>query len=339
MAPFLSSNSYLGLIQEATRGTTPGSGTPAWMPVMTPQVTPMQTFLRDEALRGLGETVFDQVASTRHDEVDFKTYLYTDTAPWLFTGILGGNDSVSGANPYLHTISNYQSVANASQPRSFSVLDFDGANYFLTTGAQMSELAITFGAEKAAELAPKFITNPYTASTSAPTPFSSYSLTNEHLIPSWNATATIGGTSVTWIQEGEIKIDRKTAPIYTMGTQGPYQNFAGPLEVTGRLLLVVQSNADPFSVGGSAYGLSRNPVAQVITLTDPTTSHFVKFQTSATQYHDPKRSVGKTYTEIEVQFTCNANATDESGATNSASLSSILIATSNAQSTAYQSGY
>lgn len=343
MAPYLSSNSYLGLVQETTRGTTPSSGTAAWIPVTTPQVTPMQTFLRDEALRGVGEAVYDQVASVRHDEVDFSTYLYADTFPWLVTAILGGNDwPVTGANPYLHTISNYQNVANASQPRSFSIVDFDGANWFTMTGAQASELTVTFGADKAAEVKPKFMTNPYTALSSQPGtgPFSgSYSMTTEHLIPAWSATATIAGGSVAYIQEGEIKIDRKTTPIYTMGTQGPYQNFAGPLEVTGRLLMVVASQSDPFSTGSTAYGLFRNPVSQAITLTDPTTSHFVKFQTSATQFHDIKRSVGKIYTEIEAQFTCNANAYDESGATNSTSLSSILIATSNAVSASYQTGY
>ena len=342
MATYLSSNSYLGLIQETTRGTTPSSGTAAWIPVMAPQVTPNQTFLRDEALRGLGEAVYDQVASVRHDEVDFSTYLYADTFPWLATAVLGGNDSVSGSSLYTHKVSNYQSVTNASQPRSFSIVDFDGANWFTLTGAQASELTVTFGADKAAEVKPKFMTNPYTALSSQPGtgPFSgAYSMTTEHLIPAWSATASIAGSSVAYVQEGEIKIDRKTTPIYTMGNQGPYQNFAGPLEVTGRLLMVVASQSDPFSTGSTAYGLFRNPVAQTITLTDPTLNHSVAFQTSATQYHDIKRSVGKIYTEIEVQFTCNANATDESGATNSTSLSSILVTTVNAQSTAYQTGY
>ena len=173
MAPaaFLSSNSYLGLVQETTRGTVPTGGTPVWIPTTSPQVTPMQTFLRDEALRGLGEMVYDQVAATRHDEIDFKTYLYSDSFPWLATAILGGNDKATGSGPYTHAISNYQSVANASQPRSFSILDFDGANYFTMTGAQATELTVTFGAEKAAEVATKFMANPYTASTSAAAPF------------------------------------------------------------------------------------------------------------------------------------------------------------------------
>ena len=67
--PFLSANSYLGIIKEVTSGTLPTTGTPSWIPVSTPQITPQQMFLRDEAFRGSPTTVYDQVAGVRHDEV------------------------------------------------------------------------------------------------------------------------------------------------------------------------------------------------------------------------------------------------------------------------------
>lgn len=346
MATFLSSNSYLGLIQEATRGTTPSSGSASWFPVSSPQVSPMQQFLRDEALRGSPVSVYDQVQGVRHDEVDFKTYLYADTFPWLITAVLGGNDNVTGAGPYTHKISVYNNPANGSQPASYSILDFDGANWFTMTGAQASDLTLTFGAQTAAEATVKFLANPYTSSATAPGsgPFASPSFTSEHMVPAWDTTVSIGGSSFTNVQEGEIKIDRKTESIFTMGSQAPYQNFAGPTEITGRLLLVVSNTSDVFSTGSSAYGLTRSPQATTITLTDPndttsSTNHSAAFQMTSCQFHDIKRSVGKAFTEIEVQFTANANTTDRSGATNSSTGYASVLFTGVNNTAAYQSGY
>ena len=111
---FLVANSYLGLLQETTRGTTPPAGTPVYIPVFSPQVTPMQTFLRDEALRGSPTVVYDQVQGVRHDEYDAKFYLYADTFPWLVTSVLGGNDTISGAGPYTHVIKFYNNATNLS---------------------------------------------------------------------------------------------------------------------------------------------------------------------------------------------------------------------------------
>lgn len=125
-----------------------------------------------------------------------------------------------------------------------------------------------------------------------------------------------------YIQSGELKFDRKTAPIYTMGTQAPRVNFAGPLEVSGKFTAVVDTTSDPFSTGSSAYGLYRasSPIATTITLTDPNDSnlngssvavqHSISFQMTNVQYQNVKRVRGKEFTELEVDFTANANLTD-----------------------------
>ena len=92
--PFLTANSQFGLIVEATRGTLPSSGTTYYLPVVTPQVSPMQKFLRDEALRGSPVSLYDNVAGVRHDEYDVKGYVYADSFPILLRAILGGTDTV-----------------------------------------------------------------------------------------------------------------------------------------------------------------------------------------------------------------------------------------------------
>ena len=316
---FLSANSYMGLVVEATRGTLPTGGTPVYIPVTSPQVTPMQTFLRDEAFRGSPTTVYDQVQGVRHDEYDAKFYLFADTFGTLVKATLGGTDTVTGSTVYTHNIKLLNNAAVGSQPQSYSIFDFDGANQFVMTGAQADSLNITFGAEAAADATVKFMANPYTSYTSAPAPFTTLSLSTEHLIPAWDTSITISGinsgAALTYIATGELMLARKTAPIFTMGTQAPLVNFAGPIEVTGKFTAIVNSTSDAWSTGSTAEALTRSPQTMTITMTDPNdttsaTNHSIAFTMTSVQFHDVKRTRGKEYTEVEVSFTANANATD-----------------------------
>jgi len=312
----------MGLVVEATRGTLPTGGTPVYIPVTAPQVTPMQTFLRDEAFRGSPTLVYDQVQGVRHDEYDAKFYLFADTFGNLVKATLGGTDTVTGSTVYTHNIKLLNNAAVGSQPQSYSIFDFDGANQFVMTGAQADSLNITFGAEAAADATVKFFANPYTSYTSAPAPFTTLSLSTEHMIPAWDTSITVSGinsgAALTYISTGELMLARKTQPIFTMGTQAPLTNFAGPLEVTGKFTAIVNSNADAWSTGSAAEALTRSPQTMTITMTDPndttsSTNHSIAFTLSAVQFHDVKRTRGKEYTEVEVSFTANANATDGAG--------------------------
>ena len=316
---FLSANSYMGLVVEATRGPLPTGGTPVYIPVTSPQVTPMQTFLRDEAFRGSPTLVYDQVQGVRHDEYDAKFYLFADTFGTLVKATLGGTDTVTGSTVYTHNIKLLNNAAVGSQPQSYSIFDFDGANQFVMTGAQADSLNITFGAEAAADATVKFMANPYTSYTSAPAPFTTLSLSTEHLIPAWDTSITISGinsgAALTYIATGELMLARKTAPIFTMGTQAPLVNFAGPIEVTGKFTAIVNSTSDAWSTGSTAEALTRSPQTMTITMTDPNdttsaTNHSIAFTMTSVQFHDVKRTRGKEYTEVEVSFTANANATD-----------------------------
>ena len=315
MAAYLVANSYLGIMPEATRGTLNSGGTPVYIPVTAPQVTPMQTFLRDEALRGSPVMVYDQVQGVRHDEYDAKFYLFADTFPNLVKAVLGGTDTVTGAGPYTHNIKLLNNASTGSQPQSYSIMDFDGANFFTLLGAQADQLEISFGAEAAAEATVKFFTNPYTSGTSATSPFSAPSLSTVHMIPAWDTVISVAGTPYTYISDGTLTIARKTAPIFTMGAQAPYQNFAGPIEVSGKFTAVVNSQSDPWSTGTGATALTRSPQALVITFTDPNdssggTQFSVSFTMTQAQFQNVKRTRGKAYTEVEVEFTANADATD-----------------------------
>ena len=314
---FMSANSYLGLALETNKGTA-ASGTFTYIPVSAPQVTPVLAWLRDEALRGSPVALYDQIPGVRHDEVDFKTYMYADSFPLLLISVLGP-DVVTGSTIYSHTVA-LQNNNTGSQPASVTINSFDGGNAFQISGAQAQSLDVTFGADKAVEATIKYLGQPWT------TPTPSNSPGTEALIPGWNTAITIGstnqggGTSPTanWtnIMDGNIKIDRKTAPIFTAGTQGPHTTFAGPCDVSGAFTVVVEAS-DPFSIGGSAYALYRSgsSIPMTLTFTDPAditsaTNHSVKYQMSDVQFHDVKRSVGKDYVELTVTFDAQANITD-----------------------------
>jgi hypothetical protein len=319
---FLVPNGTAGWIKEVTRGTTPGSGTCTYIPVVDPAVSPDQTLLGDFALRGspVGNDGggYDQVLGVRHDEFDHKTPVYADTFPLFIKALLGGVDTVTTTTAsYSHSIPLLNAATTGSQPPSYSICNFDSANYFILPGSQAASMNLTFGAEAMAEATMKWICNPYADSSTAPAPFTSTSFSSEHLIPAWDATITFaGGSAITYIQSGELTIDRKTAPIFTMGTKAPYTNFAGGIEVTGKFTCVVATNADPFSISTtSGYALSRDPIALVITLTDPADVHTsindsVSFQMTQTQFENVKRTTGKNFLEISVDFKAEADTTD-----------------------------
>jgi hypothetical protein len=287
---------------------------------------------------------YDQVQGVRHDEYEGKFYLFADTFGTFVKAVLGGTDTVTPGTVGVsntHVIKLLNSASTGSQPPSYSILDFDGANYFTITGAQADSINLTFGAEAAADATVKFFGNPYTSYTSAPAPFTTLSLSTEHMIPAWDTSITVSGINsglaLTYIQTGELKLERKTAPIFTMGTQAPLTNFAGPIEVTGKFTAVVNSNTDAWSTGSSAEALTRSPQAVTITLTDPNdstsgTQHSVAFTMTQAQFHTVKRVRGKEYTEVEVEFTANANATDASSGGGYSPISATIV---NAQSTAY----
>jgi len=299
---FMSANSYLGCALETTRGTA-AAGTFTYIPVTTPQVDPMVVFLKDNSFRGSPVDVYDDIPGPWHSEVTIKGYVYTDSIPMLVIGALG-HDVVSGT--YIHTVKLYNNDPTGSQPQSMTIDYNDGANAWQVAGAQVADLEFMGGADKALEWQSKMVGNIWTTPTPTPT------VSTVPFIPGWDTTITVNSSSLTYIADWTCKIDRKAAPIFTSGNQGPHVNFAGPCDVTGSFTYVVDTTADPFAVGGSAYGLYRAATAipVVILATSPVDSSTLTLTMSNVQFEDPKRTTGKAYTEGTVNFQAKANATD-----------------------------
>ena len=322
---FLSANAFASLGLESTRGTAAAS--PTDIPVNGPAMSPMITWLKDDAMRGSPVSQYDDVPGPRADDLDLKCYGYEDSLPILLMSALGTTDTKTGSGPYVHTIGLANSASTASQPLSVTGVLFDAANAWQITAAQCVSLDIASGADKALDITAKYTGNPWTKLSSTPTP----TWGTVPLIPSWNTTVSIAGSQVYFVETLDLKIDRKSAPIFTEAQQGPYVVFAGPIEVTGKLTCVVATNADPFTVGSTPYALSRDAVALVATLTNPATSGSVAFTMTNTQFKNPKRQVSKLYTTIDVDFVALADTTDATAS----GYSPIKTVTTNSVSTAY----
>ena len=301
--PYTSVNSFVQLGIEGTSGTL--SSVLKTIPVSSPQVTPMQTFLRDEAFRGSPATVYNQVAGVHHDEYEAKFYLFPDTFPLIAYAALG-TDTVTGTTPKVHTVTLKNDATTGSQPPSVSIIDFDGQQAFQMLDAQATDLKLTFGAEAAIEATTKFVAQPWTQ---VSTP-SSLTIGSNTFVPGWDVALTIGGSSSGVLVDGEVNLTRSAVPIFTAGQQNPYKTWAGPVEVTGRLKFVVESTDPILLTANGKYALTQSPQPVVLTFTEPTTTYTTVVTMTSVQFHDAKRTRDKAYVEVEANFTANANTTD-----------------------------
>ena len=162
------------------------------------------------------------------------------------------------------------------------------------------------------------------------------------MIPAWDTSIQFGPTggaqtTVNYISSGELTLARKTAPIFTMGAQAPYQNFAGPIDVSGKFTAVVDSDADVWSTGSTADALSYSPQSLSITFTDPNdeeaaVQYAINFTMTNVQFMNVKRNRGKAFTEVDVEFTARANTTDASAGSGYSPVQAFIV---NATATAY----
>ena len=330
--PYLSVQSYLGLNKEATRGTAPAWTTsgayPLWVPVEpNPALNAMQTWQEDKSLRGSPVDLYDDVPLTRHDEYDFKGYVYCDTFPGLLLALLGGPDTAGTSAPYTHTIPLLNAAESGSQPPSFSGADVDlvenlgtSVNAKQFTGSQLSELTLDFAATGALGFQAKFIANPYTQIAK---PSSSFS--TEILIPAYNGAISFGGSQSYVVEKGQLALKRNAVPIFTIGQQGPYRNWAGPMSVAGSFELLVLAD-DLTQINGLTYFKQ----AVTLTFTDPVSAHSVFFQMSRVQFKDPKIVRDQPYVRATVSFAGEANSTDATSG-----YSPITTRVTNAVSSAY----
>lgn len=318
--PFLTANSYWGLAPETTYGTAASIST--FNPIGSPKISPTIKWLDDSDFRGSPVMHYDQVPGVRNDKFDGKTFMYTDTYPHLVRSVLGGTDTVASVGPSLwtHSIPLLNSANTGSQPPSYTIINDSVNGTYQITACRAVDMAIAFSAEAAVETTFSFEGNISTSVASVTVNESA-----QHFVPSWNCSASIGGASVSVIESASLDIKRNATPIFTIGQQGPYQNFAGPIEVSGSLVVVVESGESYY-----ANALTRDQQKVILQFTDPATGYYVQFTMSAVQLEDPIIDQSKSYISLQSKFTAVANTSDT---TNGYAPISALI--SNGVSTAY----
>ena len=323
--PYMTANSYWGVAKEATYGAAASPTT--WDPIGSPKVTPGLKWLDDSDFRGSPVMHYDQVPGVRGDQFSGKTFMYSDTYPLLLKGVLGGVDSLSSS---VHTIGLLNSPTTGSQAPSYTVWNDSVDGMYQLTGSRIVDLSLSFSAEAAVETTFSYAGNPASVVASTAT----VSESTQHLVPSWSVTAAFGATasaaaSVAVVESGTLDIKRNTAPIFTIGQQAPYNNFQGPLDVSGTLKFVVEAGETYY-----ANALARAQQALVLTFTDPATGYYVKFQMSAVQLEDPVIDQSKAFVSVDTKFIAVANTTDAVSASGGG-YSPILTSTYNSVASQY----
>ena len=318
--PYMSANSDFGLAVEAVYGTAASVST--YMPIGSPKVSPTLVWLDDSDFRGSPVMHYDQVPGVRHDMFSGKVFMFTDVYPNLLRAALGGTDTVTkSGSASIHTIPLINSPSTGSQAPSYTIVNNSVDNQYVITACRLVDMSITFAAAAAVET-----TFNFTGNISTITGASVVNESTQHFVPAWNCSASLGGVNVTVVESAQLDIKRNTAPIFTLGGQGPYNNFQGPIEVSGSLVFVVEASETNY-----ANALTRDQQQLYLLFTDPVTNNYVSFQMSAIQLEDPVIDQSKPYVTLQSKFTAVANTTDQTGT----GYSPLLVTIKNNTSTPY----
>jgi hypothetical protein len=242
MALQQSVRSYLGIAKEVTKGTivAPTDFIPVAKDSLKPQdiVDP----LYDTGLRGSNVLNYAYIQGRTRSTVDFGGAVFADTIGYGIAGLLGSVATTGASAPYTHTISLLNSLTSGAdaQPISYTLTDFYAVDVRSYPGCQFSDFSLKFNADGMLEYDTK--TTGWASSTvSDPTPTFSTVLPT----PVWRGTVSIAGTQVATAMSGNIDMSRPVTPVYGISnTQNPYQVFLGPLEVTGKITFLMETDAE-----------------------------------------------------------------------------------------------
>jgi hypothetical protein len=274
MAVQQSVRSYLGIAKEATKGTVVAPTD--FIPVAKDSIKPQDIIdpLYDQGLRGSNVLNYNYLPGRTRSTFDFGGAVFADTIGYGLAGLLGSVATTGVSAPYTHTISLKNSLASNvdAQPISYTLTDFYAVAVRSYPGCQFSDFSLKFNADGMLEYDAK-TTGWQSQTVSDPTP------TFSALLPTqvWKGTVSIGGSTVSTAMTGNIDMKRPVTPIYGISnTQNPYQVFLGPVETTGKITFVMEtdaqltnflSNTQPAIVLNWAYGAGAAAVQIQATIT------------------------------------------------------------------------
>jgi hypothetical protein len=125
--------------------------------------------------------------------------------------------------------------------------------------------------------------------------------------PVWRGTVSIGGSAVSTAMTGNIDMTRPATPIYGISnTQDPYQVFLGPLEVTGKITFVMDSDAELLNF------LNNTQPALVFNWNYGSGASEVQIQATLTKgaYTTGVIERGEDFVQVTVDINAQSNTTD-----------------------------
>ena len=297
--------SYLGIAKEATKGT--AVAPTDFIPVSKDSLKPQDNIdaLYDTGLRGSNVLNYNYIPGRKNSTVDFGGAVFADTIGYGIAGLLGACATTGASAPFTHTISLLNSLTSGvdTQPISYTLTDFYAVDVREYPGCQFSDFSLKFNADGLLEYDTK--TMGFSSSTVAdPSPTFSTVLPT----PVWQGTVSIAGSPVSTAMSGNIDMKRPVTPIYGIAqTQDPYQVFLGPLEVTGKITFIMETDAEltnfltnvqPAIVLNWAYGAAAAAVQIQATLTKGA-------------YTAAVIERGQDFVSVTIDINAQANTTDD----------------------------
>ena len=297
--------SYLGIAKEVTKGT-PVAPTD-YIPVASSKMKPADIIgelLASDMAQGSLVKDYAYVQGRSNSTYDFGGPVYPDTIGYVLGGVLGSVATTGASAPYTHTISlkNASATGADAQPTAFTLTDFYAANVRAYPGIQFHDFNMKFTADGMLDYDAKG-TGWLSSAASTPTPSFSTVLPT----PTWLATVSIAGSTVSNTVDGEISMVRPVTPIFGLAnTKDPYQVFLGALETTGKFKFVMENDTEL-----TRYLTNTQPA---ITLNwaqgSGSTATQIQFTVTKGAYTAAVIDRSKDFVEIDVDVRAIANTTD-----------------------------
>jgi hypothetical protein len=297
--------SYLGIAKEATKGTVvaPTDFIPVAKDSLKPQ--DMVDPLYDTGLRGSNVLNYNYIPGRKHSTFDFGGAVFADTIGYGLAGVMGACATTGASAPYTHTISllNSLTAGTDTQPISYTLTDFYAVAVRSYPGCQFSDFSLKFNADGMLEYDTK--TTGFSSSVvTDPTPTFSTVLPT----PVWRGTVSIGGSTVANAMNGNIDMKRPATTIYGVAsTQDPFQVFLGPLEVTGKITFIMETDAELTRF------LNNTQPAIVLNWAYGTGATAVQIQATITKgaYTAAVIERGQDFVQVTIDLNAQANTTDD----------------------------
>lgn len=296
--PQASDLSFVGIARETVFGT--AVAPTAYIVVKEVKPKDKLTLLPDKGMRGSMVETYDETAGAIWAELEISGDCYPDTVPWFLTGLLGDLTTTGASAPFTHV--NAVLNTGTGQPPSYTITDFYAITARQYAGFKVSEVSFKFSGDGLLEWSVKGLALASTTS-SAPTP----SWTAVGPLPGWIGAVSIAGSASAILIDGEFAIKRPVTPINTVdGTQAPYALWSGPVSCSGKMTLVMETDAQLTNYLTNAKPALDFNFAQGA----GASATQVLLHTSKAAYTDAEISRGKDWMELSVNWEGLANTTD-----------------------------